>query len=364
MVNSGYRQSLYFGNESLYGSAAVIDESIGLVQSVNPTETNNFIKVRTLGGTRDYNNIVPGKFEVSGSFEYYLQNGVFLRDAFGEDSGSTSTTDSGPRIHTGASYLHVMGSASSPGANCFPSFTLEFADEEPDCDGSNLGTNNLYRLFTGCRVGNLAISGTVDDPVKIAVDWQAQGVTVSTADATSVAESTKDPYVFYQGAVYATSGAVTAYTDIDTTSMIAEVNTFNVGLNNNLEAIWYISGTTNAYQTKRTLKSLNVKGRDFTSSLGLHFSTKSMYEKFLGAAGATGPQDDIAKYQVVLDFIRSGSISGVKLATDDWFRLVLEDSVFDNMNITGSPEDIIAQNIDVMPEKAILYIVDDDASYA
>ena len=61
MVNTGYKQSVYWANETSYGSAATIDQPLGLVQSINPTETNNVIKVRTLGGTRDYNNIVPGK---------------------------------------------------------------------------------------------------------------------------------------------------------------------------------------------------------------------------------------------------------------------------------------------------------------
>ena len=67
MTNSGYSQSVFIGNETKFGSAAAINQNIGIVQSISPTETNNFIKLRTLGGTRNYNNIVPGKFEISGS---------------------------------------------------------------------------------------------------------------------------------------------------------------------------------------------------------------------------------------------------------------------------------------------------------
>ena len=196
-MNTGYKQSVAWGNETLYGSAAAINQSIGLVQSINPTETNNLIKVRTLGGTRDYNNIVPGKFEVSGSFEYLLQGAAFLRQAMGEDTSSTATIDSGPSIHTGASYLHVMGSAASPLANNFPSFTLEFADDE-----STEGTYNLYRRYDGCRVNSLTIGATIDEPVKVSCDWIGRTVTVSTAEATpGVAEGTANPYVFYQGQI-------------------------------------------------------------------------------------------------------------------------------------------------------------------
>jgi len=362
MTNLGYNQTLYWGNETAYGSAATIAKPFGLVQSVNPTETNTLMKIRTMGGSRDYSNIVPGKFEVSGSFEYYLQGADFLRQAFGEDTGTTATVNSGPRIHTGASYLHVMGSAASPAADDFPSFTMEFADEEDD---GSAGTENFKRVYTGCRVNNLSISAAVDNPVSISSDWIAQTVTVSTAGATVVADTTTDPYVFYQGQVYATSGTITAYSVPEADSKICEVNTFDFSLNNNLEAIWYVSGTCASNQVKRALKNLVVKGRDYESSLGLHFKNKTMYSRFLGSNSALTPQDTLSKYQVVLDFVRSGTIgSATKLATDNWIRLVLSDCAFDNVNITGSPEDIISQNIDIFVERAKAYVVDTTASYS
>lgn len=363
MVSTGYKQTLYFANETSYGSAATVDQPIGLVQSVNPTETNNLIKIRTMGGNRDYSNIVPGKFEVSGNFDYYLQTGAFLRMAFGEDSGSTATADSGPRFHTGAdSYVHVMGSASSPTADSFPSFTLEFADTEDD--GTSATTRNLNRKFTGCRVNSMSISGSVDEPVMVSCDWIAQGVTVSTAESTSVTESTRDPYVFYQGAVYATSTDPQYDTAIATSyGQIAEVNGFDFTVNNNLEATWYISGTTNTYQSLRGLKNLLAKGRDYEGNLNIHFKDKLMYQRFLGNNTATQSQGTLNKYQVVMDFVRSGSIGGVKTATDDYLRLVLGSVAFDTMNITGAPEDIVSESIGLSIESAKCYVVDEDSSY-
>ena len=362
MPTSGYKQRLYYGGENVYGSADAIDTSIGIVQSVNPTETNNLIKVRTLGGTRDYANIIPGKFEVSGSFEYLLQDGAFLRMAIGEDTATTTTVDSGPKFHTGAdSYLHIMGSAASPQTDAFPSFTLEFTDEE---DVGGAGTQNLKRLYTGCRVNTLSISGTVDEPVRVSCDWIAQGVTISTAAATSVTENTDDPFVFYQGWVYATTGTIGAYDTIESTSAIAEVNSFDFSVNNNLEATWYISGTTAPTQTLRGLKSLIVKGRDYEGNLGLHFNNKTMYERFLGATGATEPQGTLNDYTIVLDFVRSGTIgSDPKLSTDNWLRIVMYPTKFDTMNIPGAPEDIVTENIGLAIEGAKIYVVDDISSY-
>ena len=368
MVNTGYRQQLHWGNETAYGSSAIIGQPIGLVQSVNPTETNNFIKVRTLGGSRDYNNNIPGKFEVSGSFDYYLQHGAFLRQAIGEDTGTTTTVDSGPKYHSGAvvssSYVHIMGSAASPLADSFPSFTLELADSEDT--GLVAGTVNLKRKYTGCRVNNLAISANVDNPVSVTCDWIAQGVTMSSAAATAVTEKTTDPYIFYQGAVYATSGAVSKYTTQASlySSRICEVNGFNFSVNNNLEPVWYICGTSNAYQTKRGLKKLVVKGRDYDGSLNLHFANKAQFQRFLGSATATTAQDTITKFQVVLDLVRSGTIGSTpKAATDDWIRIVMNNAAFDTENIPAAPEDIVAQTIGLDIPSCKVYVVDSDLDY-
>ena len=358
MTNSGYSQSVYIGNETTFGSAATVNQTIGIVQSISPTETNNFIKLRTLGGTRNYNNIVPGKFEISGSMDLYIQGGAMLRMAMGEDTGSTGGTDSGPKVHSGASYLHIMGSAASPGADSFPSFTLEFADSETDT------TRNLKRTYTGCRINSLSLSATVDDPLKSTMDWMASNVIATTAAATGgVAADTRDPYVFYQGAVYATSANVTRYQVLGTSDKIVEVNGFDFTINNNIEALWYIGGTTNAYNSKRGPKALLVKGRDMDGNLDLHFRNKKMYQRFLGAAGATGPQNTLNKYNIVLDFVRSGTLGGVKAATDDYMRLVLASCAFNDINITGAPEDLVAQKVGVFVKAAKIYVVDNDSSY-
>ena len=94
MPAAGYSQSVRWGNETTYASSAVINKDLGAVQSISPSEKNNLIKLRTLGGNRDYKSVVPGKFEISGSMEYNLQGGAFLRQAFGEDTATTATVDS------------------------------------------------------------------------------------------------------------------------------------------------------------------------------------------------------------------------------------------------------------------------------
>ncbi|MDX1278563.1 phage tail tube protein [Oceanihabitans sediminis] len=357
MVNTGYKQKLYFGDEDNYGTIVPVDQPIGLVQSVSPTESNNLMKIRTLGGTRDFSNIVAGKFEVSGTFDYYLQGGAFLRQAIGEDTGTTDTVDSGPRNPASGNYLHVMGSAASPLADNFPSFTLDFTDYEGPND-----PGNFRRTYNGCRVNTLSISGTVDEPVSVTCDWMAMGVTVSTTDNAAVTEYTQDPYVFYQGAVYSTTGTIDSSTVIDEDSVICEVNSFDFSVNNNLEATWYICGTTSTDQTLRGLKGLIPKGREYDASLNLHFKDSKMYQRFLGSDTATTSQGTLTKYQVVIDFVRQGTI-GTPATGDDWMRIVMEDCAFDDMNITGAPEDIVNESIGVFVRSAKIYVSDDDADY-
>ena len=316
-----------------------------------------------MGGTRDYKTIIPGKFEITGRMEYLLQGGAFLRQAFGEDTATTTTVDSGPKIPAAGLYKHIMGSAASPGVNSFPSFTLEFTDYEDA--GTAAGTQNLKRTYAGCRVNTLTISGTVDAPVKCAVDWMAKRVTVSTGAKTSITEYTEDPFVFYQGYVFLTSGVATAGT-LQTTlksNVIALVNSFDFTLNNNCEAGWYIAGTTSVYDSARSAKFIIPKGRDFGLKLGLHYNTKDLYQKFLGATGATTDQKTMAKWQVVLDMLRGTGVVGSYAAGLNYMRLVFASAIFDDMSINGSPEDIVNNDTNLFAKSVKCYFVDTDASY-
>jgi len=357
-VSTGYKQELYFGNEptGTYGSAVPVAKAMGLVQSIDPTETSNIIKIRTMGGTRDYSNLVPGRFEINGSFEYLIQEGNFLRQAFGDDSG-VSTTDGGPRTIAGggggSTYLHVLGSSSTPDANSFPSFTLEFTDQESSASKS------LKRIYSGCRADTLAISATLDAPVTARVDYIGQKVEISTADATAVTSPTVDPYVFYQGHMYLTSGAISGQSAV--TGTVCELNNFDFTLNNNLEAVYYICGTNRPWQSKRSLKELIPKGRDMEGRVTLNFSDKDQYERFLGAAAATTPQDTITKFQTVLDFARTGGPTGTA-STNDWMRLVLNSCAFDSANIGGSPEDVVTEEYTLFVESGKCYVLDDYSS--
>ncbi len=364
-ISTGYKQSLKYGRETKYGSAGAINREVGLVQSVTPTETNNLIKVRTLGGTRDFSSIVAGKYEVSGSFEYFLQEARFLKYAIGEDSASTGATDSGPRFiyanlaaSTGTTYHHIMGSAASPDSGNFPSFTLEFADDETSA------TTTLMRKYTGCRVDSLTISGAVDEPVTVSCDWMSQGASVSTASPTAVTSQTEDPFVFYQGAMYMTSGAVTG-TSLPT-GTVSELNTFSFSVSNNLEPVWYISGTTNTTQTLRGIKDLLAKGREYESTVELNFANRLQYQRFLGANSAYESQGTLNKYQVVIDLVRAGGPGAKSTSADnDWLRIVMASCAFEDSNIPGAPEDIVTETYTIFVESSKLHTFDDlSGSYA
>jgi len=363
MPAAGYSQSVRWGNETSYASSAVINKDLGAVQSISPSEKNNLFKLRTLGGNRDYKSIVAGKFEISGSMEYHLQGGAFLRQAFGEDTATTSTVNSGPRILVaGSSYLHVMGSAASPGVNSFPSFSLEFTDYEDT--GVSADTQNLKRTYTGCRVNTLGMAAGVDEPLKCSVDWMAKRVTIATADATSVTEYTEDPYVFYEGYVFLTSGVATAGTPQATLHSYAlcQVLSFDFSINNNLEAGWYMAGTCDGTDSARAAKFIIPKGRDYDLSMSLHYQDKEMYERFLGAVGATTDQKDINKSQIIIDFVRDGAPGTVANGTK-YMRLIVASALFEDISINGAPEDIVNNDVTVFGKSVKCYFVDNVSSY-
>jgi len=367
VVSSGYSESVRYGNEQTYSKATACNRDLGAVQSISPSEKNNLIKIRTLGGNRDYKTVIPGKFEISGSMEYLFQGGDFLRQCIGEDTATTATVDSGPKYYstavTGTAYLHVLGSANSPGVNSYPSFTLEFTDYEDA--GTATTTANLKRTYAGCRVNSLTMSASIDEPLKCAIDWMAKKVVVSTGAATSVTEYTADPYVFYEGHVFLSTGAITSETtqaDLHTDALCL-VNNFDLTVNNNLEAGWYIAGTCSAYDSARAAKFIIPKGRDYSLKLGLHYSDKDMYQRFLGAAGATTDQESITKSQIVLDFVRTGTI-GTKLSTNRYIRMVMSSASFDDIAINGAPEDIVSNDVTVFGKNVTWYVVDDTSSYS
>jgi hypothetical protein len=297
--------------------------------------------------------------------DYYYQGGDFLRQAFGEDTATTSTIDSGPRILSagGSLYLHVMGSANSPGVNSFPSFTLEFTDYEDD--GSTAATQNLKRTYTGCRVNTLSISASVDEPLMCSVDWMAKRVSISTADKTSITEYTQDPYVFYEGFVFLTSGVATAGTPQASLKddAICQVLSFDLGINNNVEAGWYIAGTCGATDSERAAKFIIPKGRDYDLSLSMHYNNKEMYERFLGAVGNTTDTKSMDKFQIVLDFVRTGT-PGTLSAGLEYLRLVAASALFDDIAINGAPEDIVNNDVTVFAKKIKCYVVDGTDYYS
>jgi len=365
MPAAGYSQYVRWGNETYYGSAAATGKDLGAVQSISPGEKNNLLKIRTLGGNRDFKTVIPGKFEISGNMEYYFQGADFFRQAFGEDTATTATVDSGPKILSagGTLYKHVMGSANSPGVNDYPSFTLELTDYEDS--GALATTQNLKRTFTGCRVNTMGISGSIDEPLKCAVDWLAKRVIVSTGAATSITEYTDDPYVFYEGYVFLTSGVATAGTPPANihNDALCQVLSFDLTINNNCEAGWYIAGTCDKTDSPRAAKFIIPKGREYDLSMALHYKDSELYRRFLASPTATTDAKTMDKFQIVLDFIRSGT-PGTIAAGLKYLRFVVASATFDDMTINGAPEDIVNNDVTVFGKSVKCYAIDGTSSYS
>ena len=84
-VKIGPKVHTAFGEETTWGTKASTTNSwIGLVQSFEPEESNNFNKYPAHGFGRNYAGQVAMNFDVSGSIEYYPQDFLFWKYAFGQ----------------------------------------------------------------------------------------------------------------------------------------------------------------------------------------------------------------------------------------------------------------------------------------
>jgi len=175
-----------YGEESSYGTEVTPDQFL-LARTVDPSERVNLKRIRH-AGNRGYFIQILGKKEYSGSFEYLVQNGKFLKFALGACSDSGSDP-----------YTHEITENDT-----LPSFTLEVA------------MGSFVRRYAGCKVSKLTISNAIDEPLRASVDWIAQSVT-KYGTATSVTDVTTEPYVFSQGAVTINSQAAAGVQSFDWT---------------------------------------------------------------------------------------------------------------------------------------------------
>lgn len=381
--------------ESTYGTDAEgTDDKCGLVTNFTSNMKNNMIPIYTLGGGRSYQQIVPGKFEVSGSFESDVQNGFLLRYALGAISAATTTTTNFDGTTITGTPTSALKRYAVTESDAIPSFTMQVTNQ------SDASTTDIKTIYTGTKINQLSLKFDTENPLHATYDWIAQKPVTSTGNFSALAPVTHTavPQMFYRGQLlmatgdYGLSGTGTLNTMTDTTkawtvdawktnwvlidslglafvissntattitvsgtpttgkywivplsttaaNQVVQCNSIDITISQNLEPYWSVSN-----DTARGVKFLVEKQREYSLNLDLNFTSVDQLGRFYtGAISGLTPTttSDYTKFAVVVD---------CKTATTDGdnyraLKLIFTDVVFDETSLPVNPKDIVKQTV-------------------
>lgn len=381
--------------EATYGTdAAGTDDYMGLVTNFTANMKNNMIPIFTLGGGRSYKQIVPGKFEVSGTTEFDVQSGTPLKYAFGSLSVATTTTTNFDGTTITGSPTSALKRYAIIETDAIPSFTMQVTNQ------SDASATDIRTIYTGTKINQMTLKFDTENPLHASMDWIAQKPVTSSADYSSATTTsyTDVPQMFYRGQLlintgdYGTAGTGTSNTMTDSTkawttdqwktswvlidrlgaafvissntstaltvvgtpatgayvivplsttvaNQVVQCNSIDVTVNQNLEPYWSV-----ANDTARGVKFLVEKQREYSLTLDLNFTNLDQLGRFYtGATTGLSPTttSNYTKFAVCID---------CKTATTDGdnykaLKLVFTDVVFDETSLPVNPKDILKQTI-------------------
>lgn len=195
----------------------------GMVQSHTIAEDEGITPVRFVGQTsRNIDTHIQTAINATGTLSYYPQDWRMLGIALGINADAGSPTP----------YTHSMTEANTTNSDkhqgeIMASFMIE--DSQQSWTGSGL---SLVRQVKGCMVNTLAINGAEGEPVTIDVDYIGQSIGFSSGAATAVSAQTGRPYMSEDFIFAIPSGTV-----------YDKVKTWNITINENLEAPHYSTGS-------------------------------------------------------------------------------------------------------------------------
>lgn len=183
--------------------------------------------------------------------------GLLLLGAFGAESVTSSDPDSDSTDEVGE---HTFSPADS-----LPSLSVEV-----DRD-----TDTVRHL--GAGVDSLELSHTTEDMLTASVDFIAQEPDSSVSSSSPTYSDLRN---FRWNDIALT---------IDGNDRVADVQDATFTIENGLSA---------EIRGERTLSKISVGERVVTASMTLDFETTALFEQFLGEAGATSPQDQLANIAI------------------------------------------------------------------
>lgn len=310
MVFIGENNQICYQRESTYGTDPSGTRAwIGLVQNFNPNEEAKIHEIRGVGKGQDLAQLVKGGIDITGDFDFFIQNGQMFQYVIG------SVINSGSPVYT-----HTFNTTDT-----IPSATFELAQTVAGA------TNDVIRRYVGTKVGKYKITATQGEPVKCSMNFISKNVSISTnGEKSSVTDPGTSSFVFHQGKV-TVDGAV-----------VAEVRTFDAEMDRTLEAHHYVDQS----GCQETITAPVETQRKYNLSLTIH-PTNANYLNYVLAG---------SEFDVQLQLIRT---SGTDYAQFDYY-----DAKLKSAPIPGPMTGTIEQNLSFTAKTGSVVFVDSVAIYS
>jgi len=305
-IKNSYNARIQVAKETSYGvQATPVYKTIGYNADVTINETNENVIIHGTGH-RKPQTIVGGKYNVTGSFSYPMQEASFMWFALGEYA-ATSPVASDPIAGV---YKHQIRVFDTIGATYLrlPSFFLNITDE--------LGTPDQGQLIKGVKVNTVGVTWGLDQPVTLNADWVGQKATATTS-AQTVTEYTETPYML------GNAGVITTINADDVKTVLTDIN-FN--MNNTLDLSVYGLGS-------RTRTDLPAGPFTVDGSATLNFDGLNQYEDFLSsAASPTEPGNQPNTFDVVI--MAANEVAASETVAFRGIKFTIKNAVFNTRGLT------------------------------
>lgn len=240
--------------------------------SHNPQSSNNFYRPDLIDNSFTRTKGVYGVYNMSGDFAGDARPsdffGALLYGFFGSENYTAKNVGLSGTVTELA--IHEF----TPAQN-LPSFRGIY----------KIGDSGEWLNIRGIKINSLNISSNKDGSVK----WSANyiGAYDEVGTSASVVYPVEEPFMFYQCSV--TINGVGGQ----------KVESFNLSMNNNLEAIRYLE-----VARKREASAIERNGKMENSlSLDVNFETLAKYKEFWGAVGATNPEEEADRLNVQISIV-------------------------------------------------------------
>jgi len=331
----GFRTNVAYFPEVAYGEFSVKDTDAykigGNVKSVSWTARNNIIKTGSVGGGRNYQQQLYGTYDANGSINWEVSDLSFLRFGIGDIARfGTGSTKSSPYVLLDSELTGVdnNGSLTNLRAGATDAYTkvrirpfsILAYDRE---NGGSPDYNESIDKIHGAMITDVNLSANIGTPLVATTNFVAKKISfkryldpsghnvpdftetdipddfgngMGISPKASLDNSLEAPLMFYEGGVY--------YNDQDGSEdhLLANVQSFNIGVNNNFRI----------YRTvgDKFIKMPTTGMRNMTATLNLLFSLPSgtgaptttetsileIIKNYLGYAGdsAFGDSDELS----------------------------------------------------------------------